>query len=272
MQGTPTPEWQRKNKRPRPHDELDAYTLERIRADTLRPIAHRQGKVIVKSRLKQHRGEGNSAYFLVPLADRPFAYQTPELSLDEVEALLKEGEEIELPETTRTHKTCIKCGETKPLDDFFRHGRALDGHQNACKACMSVRYALYFEKHKTIINERSRRNQQRLRDEDPTYAVRSKLRNFFGLTLEEYEAKLAEQGGVCAVCGTEPGTKRLAVDHDHNCCPDQKSCGRCVRALLCCGCNNGSGLADNPFLLRRKADYLDLWRYRHAEAVNEPAA
>ena len=62
----------------------------------------------------------------------------------------------------------------------------------------------------------------------------------YGLTVEDYEARLADQGGGCAVCGSaEPGGRgaRFAVDHDQKCCPGRLSCGECVRGLLCAGCN-----------------------------------
>ena len=42
-----------------------------------------------------------------------------------------------------------------------------------------------------------------------------RLRRTFGITLDEYNVRLADQGGVCKICGRPPGTKRLAVDHDH---------------------------------------------------------
>lgn len=53
----------------------------------------------------------------------------------------------------------------------------------------------------------------------------------FGVNIEWYDAKLTEQGGVCAICGRPPKTLRLAVDHDHN--KGQKH----VRGLLCSACN-----------------------------------
>src|SRR5690625_6229484 len=54
------------------------------------------------------------------------------------------------------------------------------------------------------------------------------------------DAMLKEQGGICAVCGIDPDHK-WAVDHDHSCCPGTKSCGRCVRGILCDRCNTAIG-------------------------------
>lgn len=80
-----------------------------------------------------------------------------------------------------------------------------------------------------------------------------------GITREIYDEMLSEQNGKCLTCGAEPTSRRLAVDHDHGCCPDtRKACGKCTRALLCFRCNSTLGkFNDNPEMLRRLADYLE---------------
>lgn len=81
----------------------------------------------------------------------------------------------------------------------------------------------------------------------------------FNVTPEQHAAMLRSQGGRCAICRMLPdGGRELAVDHDHNCCPDSaRSCGKCVRGLLCQRCNTGIGsLRDDPDLLTAAAEYV----------------
>lgn len=60
-------------------------------------------------------------------------------------------------------------------------------------------------------------------------AKRKPRRADLGVTLDDYDRMLAEQGGGCAICGAPPKTRRLDVDHDHK-------TGQ-VRGLLCVRCN-----------------------------------
>jgi len=60
------------------------------------------------------------------------------------------------------------------------------------------------------------------------------LRTNYGITHDDYDRMFAEQGGVCAICGTSPPPGSfLSVDHDHK-------TGK-VRKLLCNPCNQGLG-------------------------------
>jgi hypothetical protein len=76
----------------------------------------------------------------------------------------------------------------------------------------------------------------------------------------EYRAMVERQGSRCAICGTtEPGRQsdRWCIDHDHACCPEGVSCGRCVRGLLCHNCNAGLGhFQDDPDRLLTAAAYV----------------
>lgn len=83
------------------------------------------------------------------------------------------------------------------------------------------------------------------------------LRFTYGLDTNDYDRLLAEQGGSCAICDRPCASgRRLAVDHDHACCPT-RSCGKCVRGLLCGTCNRSlGGFRDDPELLLRAVAYL----------------
>lgn len=97
---------------------------------------------------------------------------------------------------------------------------------------------------------------------DPDYKLRWSLWTRFHITLEEYSAKLAAQGGRCAICRKLPGKTRLHVDHDHRCCPGRKGCGRCNRDLLCFTCNGLVGAMER--LGEALLGYLAKWGQRYA--------
>jgi hypothetical protein len=82
----------------------------------------------------------------------------------------------------------------------------------------------------------------------------------YSKTLEWYKEQLRLQGGVCAICKQPPteGPKgRLTVDHDHACCPAHRSCGTCVRGLICQHCNLVLGHSkDSTVTLLSAVQYL----------------
>lgn len=105
-------------------------------------------------------------------------------------------------------KCCAKCHEHKPLDDFYRQRSRKDGRHSYCKQCYNARK----------VNRK------------PTPTALRRERNFlnkYGLSTQQVEQMLRDQGGVCAICRLSP--KRPCVDHDH-------LTGR-VRAILCHRCN-----------------------------------
>lgn len=80
----------------------------------------------------------------------------------------------------------------------------------------------------------------------------------YGMTPEQYDHMLEQQGGVCKICKGPPDEGRsFHVDHDHDCCPGRPTCGKCNRGLLCGRCNKGLGqFHDDPVLLVAAANYL----------------
>lgn len=74
--------------------------------------------------------------------------------------------------------------------------------------------------------------------DDPFYIHRKALKELYKTTKEWYDSKLAEQGGHCALCpATSSGPVRLSVDHNHRCCKNKRTCGKCNRGILCFNCN-----------------------------------
>ena len=104
-----------------------------------------------------------------------------------------------------------------------------------------------------------RENPERYRDYQAQYRTRDDykqkmrdghLRRTFGISVDDYERMLEEQGGGCAICGApEPEGRSLHVDHHH-------ASGE-VRGLVCFTCDAAIGqLKDDQALVLRAADYL----------------
>ena len=125
------------------------------------------------------------------------------------------------------NKLCVKCSLWKPEEAYSKNSSTPDGLFSSCKSCV-----------------RDRRSMRK-----------------YGVTKQ---AILEEQGGVCAICGSEDVQgKRGHIDHDHKCCPGVNTCGNCVRGVICVSCNHGLGhFSDNPESLRAAALYLERFHQR----------
>lgn len=159
----------------------------------------------------------------------------------------KRGRPRGAPIDPASPKTCTKCGVTKPHSEFSLARQATDTqravYRPSCKECQAAAARQWFRDHP----ERSAANRRRFN-----------LEKNYGLSVEEYDRLLAEQGGVCAICGNaEPSAHgrtgkqfALSVDHCH-------LTGR-VRGLLCQKCNRAIGLlGDDVDLLKKAIYYLE---------------
>jgi hypothetical protein len=141
-------------------------------------------------------------------------------------------------------KTCTKCHAALGEEQFRPSPRNKGGRASICKAC-----------HVGLTQNWRRNNPNKVRN--------SRLKHKFSLTSAAYDAMLSTQNGVCAICGQPETMMRrgqvvaLSVDHDRTCCPTERSCGSCIRGLLCYSCNTGiARFNDNPAILQKAIQYI----------------
>ncbi len=150
-------------------------------------------------------------------------------------------------------KYCRKCDTVKPIGEFGVNRASRDGHTTYCRECNNTTSRAFHHANQETEVARNKAwrdlNRDILKDyrEDrkeryPDHVANNRI--FWksgGLTLEGYHEWLAAQGDVCGVCGTmDPGGRSgewFQIDHDHDCCKTQNSCGKCFRGILCNRCN-----------------------------------
>jgi hypothetical protein len=125
-------------------------------------------------------------------------------------------------------KRCADCRRYKPVTEFPRNKNSNDGFHCYCKDCN---------------NARTGESRERLHGGSRHYH----LKHRYGMGVDEFDALVRGQGGVCAVCGAS-GPEQ--VDHSH-------ATGD-VRGILCFNCNGGLGqFKDSTDALRNAARYLE---------------
>lgn len=146
-------------------------------------------------------------------------------------------------------KACTICGVVKPATQFYSQPRCKDGLQSRCNSCQ-VKAANAWRKkdpkrHAKYNSEWAQKNKRSVRN--------TRLKRLYGITMDVYDAMLAQQDGKCAICGTtEPGgnSPLFHVDHCHD--------SSVIRGLLCGKCNFGIGQLDHDVSrLQAAIDYLN---------------
>jgi hypothetical protein len=142
---------------------------------------------------------------------------------------------------------CNLCETVKSVDAFVKDKRLSSGIRGRCKQCV-----------KTLAKEIADNNRAATRLANK----RSYIARNYGLSYEEYQAKLAAQKNECSICQNfiqEACENKLGknyeahLDHDHE--SDE------IREFLCYRCNVGLGLfRDDPELLSKAAKYLAMYR------------
>lgn len=110
------------------------------------------------------------------------------------------------------------------------------------------------QKQKDTIARYTKTNREEIREYHRWHHRHAK----YGLTKEACLVILTKQDFKCACCREPLGLNdRFTIDHDHQCCDSIKTCGRCVRGILCMNCNAGLGnFKDSLDLLLKAVEYL----------------
>ncbi|WP_433471895.1 endonuclease VII domain-containing protein [Spirillospora sp. CA-142024] len=125
-------------------------------------------------------------------------------------------------------KYCPQCKEIKSVDEFGRNRASRSGLTHYCRPC-----------HNKVMAE--------IRDRRHGSARNYLLKHRYGLTEDQVNQMIADQGGMCVICLRAPAEH---VDHDH--------VTGLVRRVLCFKCNGALGqFADDPERLRLAAEYLE---------------
>jgi hypothetical protein len=176
------------------------------------------------------------------------------------------------------NKTCVSCNQKLSIKMFYKSNITKDGIDYYCKECRKsstlkshrggkrknpcsiegcetltyakgfcrIHYARWDRHGDTDLLNYKRE----VYENGQTYTEvrKNHLRRMFKISVDEY-SKMSSNG--CEICGAM-GEKHkiLHVDHDHKCCPVEyvngksqtyRTCGLCIRGVLCNKCNAAVG-------------------------------
>lgn len=134
-------------------------------------------------------------------------------------------------------KHCPTCDDWLPVSSFGPHASLADGLNLYCATCRRDR----------------------------------SLRSNFHMTAADWGRMFAAQGDACGICNTvDPGPRGWQTDHDHACCPQKgRSCGQCVRGVLCQPCNLALGHMETRPALLARCEPFAAWAARRWMAVHQ---
>lgn len=141
-----------------------------------------------------------------------------------------------LPGPKPRSTACTKCAVPLTQENSVPARRNRDGLSDVCRDCHSSSARAWQAANPERVKEIDRRKYRKAKaagtlksSYNPERERRKALVRRYGITIEQYEAMVADQGGVCCLCDGAPGKRPLSVDHDH-------ATGK-VRGLLCTPCN-----------------------------------
>lgn len=106
-----------------------------------------------------------------------------------------------------------------------------------CKKCQTKKDQKDYPVHKTRAGNSYHRST--CRDCFNAGTLASQIKYRYGITVEQRDEMFSKG---CEVCGS---MDRLNIDHDHECCAGQNTCGDCIRGVLCYRHNRGEGFFQN---------------------------
>lgn len=104
---------------------------------------------------------------------------------------------------TGQFKTCARCGETKPIEQFGVQARKKDGRRGACKDCHKAYAKGYRQENRDLVNERTKKwrveNPDKAKASNQNWRVRNPerqreiVRNYYKNNPEKWEAYIEKR-------------------------------------------------------------------------------